>query len=683
MSRLKFALKAWNELGPRQLGLYALYRLGLWTGHYQRATKEASPWVNLPPPAFDTRPILKLPEQGELAALLGEPGQAWLLAEAEEIVAGQARLFGGRPAPLRLSVPGQLAHWTAYELGKKSVAGGETGVEDVKLVWEPGRFGWAYALGRAYHLSGDQRFAAVFWNYAEAFLDANPPYLGPHWISSQEAALRVIAFAFTLEVFAASPHTTHERRARLAQAIAAHAGRIPPTLVYARAQNNNHLLLEAAGLYTAGVTLPNHPASHRWRSTGWTWFHRGLQSQIAADGAYIQHSTNYHRLMLQSALWMHALSKEAAQEPFPAPGLKRLRAATRWLLALLDEESGGVPNLGPNDGAYILPLTVCPFGDFRPVLQAASAVFLGECPFAAGLWDEMGLWLGVPRQAPLDRGHIPVAQPEKPLPLTVLRLPSHHSWAYLRAARFTARPGHADQMHLDLWWRGLNVAQDAGTYLYNAAPPWDNSLACTEVHNTITLNGEDQMRRAGRFLYLDWAQAQGVEYTVAEDGTWERLSARHTGYRRLGVIHQRTVTAMALEGHWIVEDALLPDGPLHPGTQFTVCLHWLAPDWPWKIIDAESSRAQDEGRTAVRLRSPGGWVTVALSVEGGDVASRNLLITRAGKLVYGSGVIKPTWGWSSPTYGEKIPALSMRLLVEGKLPLVLKSAWSFADDSSR
>ena len=33
-----------------------------------------------------------------------------------------------------------------------------------------------------------------------------------------------------------------------------------------------------------------------------------------------------------------------------------------------------------------------------------------------------------------------------------------------------------DQLHLDLWWRGLNIAQDAGTYLYNADPPWDNPL---------------------------------------------------------------------------------------------------------------------------------------------------------------------------------------------------------------
>ena len=81
------------------------------------------------------------------------------------------------------------------------------------------------------------------------------------------------------------------------------------------------------------------------------------------------------------------------------------------------------------------------------------------------------------------------------------------SWAYLRTAQFTSRPSHADQLHLDLWWRGLNIARDAGTYLYNAPAPWDNSLTTTLVHNTVTINGRDQMTRAGRFLYLDWVNA--------------------------------------------------------------------------------------------------------------------------------------------------------------------------------
>ena len=84
-----------------------------------------------------------------------------------------------------------------------------------------------------------------------------------------------------------------------------------------------------------------------------------------------------------------------------------------------------------------------------------------------------------------------------------------NSWALIRAGRYTRRPFQADQLHVDLWWQGINLARDAGTYLYNGSPPWNNGFAGTAVHNTVTVDNHDQMRRAGRFLWLDWAQAYG------------------------------------------------------------------------------------------------------------------------------------------------------------------------------
>jgi hypothetical protein len=323
--------------------------------------------------------MIDLPEPKDLVRILGDQVST-LFAEADEIVNSQVRLFGNSPVPLELTVPEPLAHWTEYE-----IKGWSRETDDIKFIWEPARFGWAYTLGRAYHLSGDERYAKAFWIYTETFLDANPPDRGPNWVSAQEVALRLIALSFAYQVFAKSNQSTHTRIDRLSISIAAHAARIPPTQAYARAQNNNHLLVEAAGLYTAGLVLPDHPDSHRWCGTVGVG-QRALQSQIN-DGTYIQHSTNYHRLMLQAALWVQHIGGK-----FPVASSQRLAAATSWLLNLIDPFSGQVPNLGPNDGAYILPLTICPFADYRPVLQAASLAFLEQLPFPSGPWDEMVVW---------------------------------------------------------------------------------------------------------------------------------------------------------------------------------------------------------------------------------------------------------------------------------------------------
>jgi hypothetical protein len=571
-----------------------------------------------------------------------------LLAEANEICAGEIRLFGGDPRSLQLTSKTPLEHWTRTS---HQPVGGDT--EDIKLVWEPGRFGWAVTLARAYHLSRENRYAQAFWAHTETFLDANPPNLGPHWVSAQEVALRLIALTFAAHVFQTGPEATPARLARLLEALDDHARRIPPSLAYARAQENNHLLSEAAGLYTAGLLLPDHPEAPRWRALGWGWFHQGLQDQIAPDGTYVQQSTNYHRLMLQLGLWVAALAKDQG-EAFPPESLSRLALAVRWLHCLSDPDGGETPNLGPNDGAHILPLAACSHQDYRPTLAAAGAAFLDRPLYPPGPWDETGLWLGWTRTGEAQAETAPQSSP------AVLRNPASESWGYLRAVRFTRRPGHADQLHFDLWWRGTNVALDPGTYHYNAALPWENALSGTDVHNTVTLNGQDQMTRAGRFLWLDWAQAT---LAPADSG---RLIAVHDGYRRFKVVHKRSVTALEAGG-WAIRDALLPSdstpgasGPVHAR------LHWLLPDWPWEILP---------GEVGVQLTLAGPPGRVQLAVQTDPKSAPVVALVRAGELVFGAGTVQPHWGWRAPTYAHKIPALSFGIAYTGSVPFGFTTEW--------
>lgn len=672
VSRLSMLFKALRELGPRHMGFFAWYQINLRSGYLFWQTRTSG---KAPPADHLNLQIrsLVLPSPRDLKKTLDAESLDNLIQEADEVMSGQVRLFGGPPVTLQLSIPGPLAHWTAYEKGLQI-----PGVEDIKWVWEPGRFGWAYVLARAYLLTGDERYPRTFWQNTETFLEANPPNLGPHWASAQEVALRLIAWVFTARVFQDSDSSTPERINRLAASIAAHAERIPVSLAYARAQNNNHLLTEAAGLYTAGLVLPDHPQSPKWRTLGWRWFNHAIQTQIAKDGTYIQQSTNYHRLMLQIALWVSKLTREFTPQidqahnkhnSLPQKSLYRLAQATTWLLALLDPPSGQVPNLGPNDGAYIFPLSSCRYSDFRPALQAACQAFLASKNLEPGPWDEMALWFGYqPAEVPSVRRSQSNAHE-----IPMLRISEGESWAYLRAAHFESRPGHADQLHLDIWWRGINIAQDAGTYLYNAPAPWNNSLSGSDVHNTLTLNGHDQMTLAGRFLFLDWAQARITARHQSEDGSTVRLAAAHDGYRKFGVDHWRIVER-APSG-WQIVDSLLSANSSSQRI-FQPCevrLHWLLPDWPWEI----------EGDT-LRIQSPHGWIKLQETVEqirkdseqDDDLAFQ---LVRAGELLYGQGPVLPHWGWVSPIYGYKQPALSFSLIFRSRPPLSITSRWEFPD----
>ncbi len=629
--------KVLSQLGPGPLALNALYRFGVRSGHYRRLEQKALKQITGRKFPSEFRISLKLPDRSVLLQTLGEDGKAALLAEVEDIVAGKVRLFGAEPVPLRLIPEGPLQHWTHYELHPAWLE--SCGVPDVKFLWEPARFGWAYVLGRAWHLTQDDRFATAFWKYFEEFAAANPAYLGPHWMNGQEAALRLMAMVWAGEVMGPAPSSTPGRLSALICSVAQHAARIPHTLVYARSQNNNHLVTEAAGLYTAGRALGN-PS---WQALGWNWLNRALQRQISGYGEYIQHSTNYHRLVLHAALWVDSIR----EEPWPHPTLQSLERAAHFLFSMLDPVSGQVPNLGANDGALILPLSSSPYSDFRPTVQAAARAFL-KTQMSSGPWDETSLWLGLE----------PASRTYEPEHYLSDNLRGRESWGYLRASRFPSRLGHMDQLHLDLWWRGLNIARDAGTYLYNAPPPWDNPLVSTRVHNTVTVDGRDQMTRGGRFLALDWFPAYSKMNVESNPTILQKVTAWHRGYP--GLRHERSVTIRSGD-RWLIEDTLTPRGP----ASHVYRLHWLLPDWELDVREGQ--------RLRLRLNSPFGWVTLSLaaSAEAPRLESSppRLTIARAGELVHGRGEVLPWEGWVSPTYGVKIPALSVAVEVATARPV--------------
>ncbi|MBT3336619.1 MAG: alginate lyase family protein [Anaerolineae bacterium] len=652
----KRLLKIVHQLGFIQVGLFALYKLRLKTGYYRWGTPQ-----NLNTDHRKLNTLFTLPSREKLLSTLGEDGLQTLLIEANHIVDGKFRIFGSELTEIKLDFDHPLSHWADYETDKAQIPPTEyrklnTALNlslatcDLKLLWEPARFSWVFTLGRAYLASGDEKYAKAFWRYFEIFDKVNPVNMGPHWMNGQEVALRLMVFVWTAQVFSNSTETTAELENRITRSIAEHASRITPTLLYARSQNNNHLTSEAAALYTAALALPDHPKAEKWRKLGIKWLNWSFENQIDENGEYIQRSVNYHRLMLQLGLWVSAfttkghevheektkLSASSCASWMTQKTKENLSNAMRWLAELTDPISGNAINLGANDGAYIFPLANGDFRDFRPVVNAASEAFLDEKPFETGAWDEMSLWFNV------ESSTLKEKEPSNLAPCTLH--PASSTWAHLRTANGNLRLAHADQLHLDLWWRGENIALDPGTYLYNAESPWDNPLPATEFHNTVTVNNQDQMTRASRFMYLDWSRGRVVEKSDS------RIIAEHNGYRKSGVTHRRTVSFE--ENTWHVEDHLIPKSQLPK----TYRLHWLLINGEWKVEsrnkEIEMSLETSQGLMKLTLRS-------SLIAD----HSSSVTLARAGELLHGDAEIPPTRGWYSPTYGVKIPVLSLALEV--------------------
>jgi hypothetical protein len=579
------------------------------------------------------------------------------LAEGERVLRGEFPFFGqlwfncGSPSKwFRNPVTGQgvspYQSWTQMRFASPVYG-------DLKFILEPSRFLFVYPLVRAYALSGDERFAESFWKMLDDWAQQSPPMSGPLWICGQECSLRILAWTFALRAFIRSPSTTDERIALLVSMIAAHAWRTAQTIGYARSQRSNHLVTEAVGLWTAGTLYPELREAQIWRSLGEQLLHEAVIDQITPEGVSQQHSFHYQRMILHQLLWTLRLA-ELHRAPLHGDIRNRAEAAFDFIREWVDPVSGCIPNYGSDDGSLIFPLTSAAYRDFRPLVQLGASV-LRRPALEPGPWDEAALWFGVTPSVPNDCR--PITSPSSDS--GYFRLGDDKSWAMIRAGHYTRRPFQADQLHVDLWWRGINIASDAGTYLYNGDAPWNNGFAGTAVHNTVTIDGQDQMRRAGRFLWLDWAQASG-----RLDRSDDRFEGEHDGYRRLGVKHRRRVQWLRDAG-WVIVDDIEGAG------EHDVRLQWLAPDLPFA---ATSSSFQVTFQCA---QSKISWDI--FSSDGGDAT-----VIRAGEVQWAGAIDAAVdrmknadsriFGWESPTYGALKPAVSLVYQIRSRLPIRLATA---------
>ena len=512
-------------------------------------------------------------------------------------------------------------HWTEI---------GDFAAGDIKLVWEPNRFAWVYPLVRAYWRTGDESYPQLFWELLEDWKATNPPQQGINWKCGQEVAIRSMACCFALYGFADSPATTPQHIASLAQLMAVSAMRIEKNLSYALSQQNNHGITEATALWTIGLLFPEFQDSQRWTQLARHSLEQQTRNLIDDDGAFSQHSVNYQRVMLDACLWAIRLG-EVNHQPFSEEMWEKVISAGDFLWQLQDESSGRLPRYGQNDGALLLPLTNCGADDYQPVIQA-TALLNGHRRHESGSWDEASFWLHGPNSLSASvKGETRQDWHGAAGGYQILRAESGH--IATRAPRYMYRPAHADALHVDLWWRGVNVAIDAGTYSYNAAAPWNNPLAGTACHNTVMVDGRDQMDRVGRFLWLPWLSGQRTAYAKSSDGSLTYWEGTHDGYQRLSdpVRHSRGIVRIGTD-HWLVIDSLSSRG------EHDYQLHWLLPDLPY---------VEDETHSLLRMETSAGAYQVAVA----SPSSMAMSLIRADDA--------SSQGWFAPNYSDRQPALSL------------------------
>lgn len=616
------AKSAWRTYGAKGIQRRALYEVQRRSGLARQ--REQHPGCNEPWSGFHFAPRLGVP--GVRKWLLEVPGGEQLrdsaVVRGQRLLEGKFNLFGGAEVdigwPPRWHVHPQTLRALPADVHWSEISDNDPEVGDIKDIWEPGRMGWVGTLLRAYAVTNEDRWVEAFWQGVLDWRRTNPPYVGVHWTSGQEVALRGIAIIQGLAGFSDHPASTPSRLAEAGGLLRDSMYRTESTLGYALSQRNNHALSEAAFLWTMATTCPSIARGEWLLRKSSNALRECIRDQFADDGSYAQHSFTYQRLALHVLLWVAWIGRQVGTQP-PDDLAGAVQTSVDLLVDLLEDTTGRIPNIGSNDGALLFRLSDTNIQDFRPVLVHAASAVGATIPVPRGRWDEECVWFGLTPASGADR---PLrAHPQDRQAFHVLRGPASH--AVLRAGPLRHRLSHADQLHVDIWMEGRNVARDPGTFRYSGPAIWRNSLASDRVHNVPLVDGTVQARRLGRFFWVDWPEPSIL---ARFEGSGSDALVTELRLRQARSVTLRRLIAR-IDDSYVIADLVEP-----------ACGHvrWNLPTGTEVTWQPGGAAVTEPGFAARFEGSPGEWQVP-------DPSDKD-----------------PASGWESTIYGERSP---LRVLV--------------------
>ena len=454
---------------------------------------------------------------------------------------------------------------------------------DVKAAWEPSRLQWLVWIGEgvANSMESAERgeAAAAFRRGLEDWDRENPVGFGPNWTVAMEVAIRAINLGLATAL--AGEAVDDDTRSRARRLLWQH-------LVYLRRfpevsdRNGNHYLVGRCGVvFLEWVVFGENTR----RTAALGSLLQDLEAQFDADGLHIEHAPLYHRLCVETVLWIAAWVGRA-EGALPA-GLEALIVRAGGALASLEMRSGSLPALGDADSGQIVSFGEA--GRGLGYLRRLLGVELGGPPLLAAC--------GGPsmRTAAIRRSFesTPPSAMRRVGPF--VRLMRKDVDLVLRAGPhgLFGRASHDHDDNGSPWvsFGARELLVDGGCYSYTRSLEERLRDISSASHNLVTVGGRRRFlpRPGAMSPTVAWAPIATVEPSVADglssaDESRLEISLRWTD-EVAGVVHHRRRVTLGAGGRGGAP-ALMVDDKVELERDAPLCVRWhFAPAW---TLEAES-----------------------------------------------------------------------------------------------
>lgn len=458
-------------------------------------------------------------DRDRIAAFVREtyPDEAARLVAAADMVVAQRFVFEERWDMERTHVP---------EVFPGAIDWLHQPGDDPEWIFAFNRMRFWITLGRAYALTGDERYANAFAGQLVHWVRTvrrDDPANAKAW-RTIEAGIRMEYWVKAMACFEGSPAITPEVMDAFVASMTEHAEFLMGVWNSYNLMSNWGVLANH-GLFIVGAAVPA-PRAGDYRREAARRLAEEARIQIDDDGFQWEQSPMYHNEVTSCYLDVVTLADRGGHE-LPEPIRRKTRDLCR-VTALSGKPDGHELSMGDSDDIDQRDLVVrgaVIFSD--PLLRA----FGGPVMDVDAVWD-----LGADAIAAY------AALPAEP-PRSVDTALHHSGNFYLRdrwgedgtfvhfhCGTLGAGHGHSDKLHVDLFARGEDILVDAGRYTYVDKPERFEFKNAT-AHNTVTVDDEEVYTPVDSWGCSRLSRAvnrrfvAGDRYAYAEGG--------HLGYQEL------------------------------------------------------------------------------------------------------------------------------------------------------
>lgn len=411
-------------------------------------------------------------------------------------------------------------------------------IGDARTNWELNRHFQFALLAKDYYATGDKRYLNELKMLFEDWNQNNPFLRGISWTSVMEVAIRCSNWCYTYCFLAmAKDCVPKELLKQLKIGILNMTAYIEDH--YSRYSSaNNHLIVEAYAIGQSGILFGNQ----KWTDLAVAILTREFPIQNYSDGINKELSLHYQSFYMEAVgLLMRLLQKNSIS--VPESWYKWISKMSEYLATCIgkngeviefgDNDEGKILNLGGsfNHYQYVLGLMSCLLGenyvDIRECCENLKWLFTEEERADASKKD-----IYIPKRSACfkEGGNTILRSNDESVLIGI----DHAALGFGSIAAH----GHADALSFQMYVDGQPIFVDPGTYIYHCDIENRNAFRRTENHNTVCIDGKDQSKMLGAFLWGKRAECELLQFDESNDKV--TILAGHNGYAP--VIHKRSFT---------------------------------------------------------------------------------------------------------------------------------------------